>query len=98
MYKLVVSQDGKFLAALHVSGTISSWNLPSLKLHRSWPLKLQFQYHTENPRFNNRWRVVFNRWNTEPVDEWRFFPYDINWWSDRVRSKSVTILITIPGF
>ncbi|CAL8069233.1 unnamed protein product [Orchesella dallaii] len=84
IFKLVSSQCTKYIAGIHVSGTVSIWCLPSLKLHRNWPLKLQFQYHTENPRFNNRWRLVFNRWNNEPVDDWRFFPYDINWWNETV--------------
>lgn len=87
VFKLVVSQDSKYLAALHVSGTISCWHLPSLKLYRHWPLKSQFQFHTENPRFNNRWRLVFNRWHSENVDEWRFFPFDINWWNETVSTQ-----------
>lgn len=72
------------VATIHSSGTISIWHLPSLKLFRSWPLKNQFHHWTENSRFNNRWRLTFNRWNEEKIDNWRFHPLDLNWWNDNV--------------
>jgi hypothetical protein len=81
---MVVSRDDKHVAALHVSGTISVWHIPSLQKLRWWPLKNQYHHWTENTRFNNRWRVAYNRWNEEPVDEWRFHPYDIDWWNENV--------------
>lgn len=81
---MILSPSQKHVATLHCSGTISVWHVPSLKLYRNWPLKTQFHHWTENSRFNNRWRVAFNRWNDEHIDNWRFHPQDINWWNDNV--------------
>ncbi len=84
---MAVSPNQKLVAAIHCSGSISIWHLPSLKLFRNWPLPNQFHHWTENSRFNNRWRVAFNRWNDEQIDVWRFHPHDINWWNDNVSTK-----------
>lgn len=72
------------MAAIHVSGTISFWHLPSLKLKFTWPLKYQFHYRIGNTRFNYRWRNYFNQSQNRMLDPLIFHPYDINWWDDEV--------------
>ncbi|XP_021958481.1 neuroblastoma-amplified sequence [Folsomia candida] len=84
IFKMIPSPSMAHVATIHSSGTISIWHLPSLKLFRSWPLKNQFHHWTENSRFNNRWRLTFNRWNEEKIDNWRFHPLDLNWWNDNI--------------
>ena len=85
---MVLSPSGNLVLAIHISGTITVWHIPSLKSHSMWPLKSQFQHSTENPRFNHRWRVAFNLSQSRPLDPWRFKPYDVSWWNDEVTFNS----------
>ena len=41
IYKLSLSPDGKLIAAIHYSSTLSIWHVPSMRLKRSWQLGLQ---------------------------------------------------------
>lgn len=36
-----ISPNGQILAAVHASGALSLWDLPSLKLKKFWDLQLQ---------------------------------------------------------
>jgi hypothetical protein len=69
---------------VHISGAISIWSIPSLKLQAFWPLITQLHYSTENPRFNHRWRQAFNRSRNRTIDAWRFHPYQLSWWNNHV--------------
>ena len=41
IYRLSLSPDGKLVAAVHYSSTLSIWHVPSLRLKQSWQLGLQ---------------------------------------------------------
>lgn len=81
------SPNGAFIAGIHISGAISIWHVPSLRLQSFWPLITQLHYSNENPRFNNRWRQAFNRSRTRRIDSWRFHPFQITWWNNQVSLK-----------
>lgn len=49
VFELSVSPSARQLAALHTSGSLSIWELPSLRKMKFWPLMDQPDYDTRNP-------------------------------------------------
>ena len=78
--KITPSPDGSSLAAIHLSGAVSIWALPSLKCQSFWPLDSQPGYDELSPSLlqlpaQRRIRSPFLQ------NPFRFHPVDVNWWS-----------------
>ncbi|GAB6018741.1 hypothetical protein CHUAL_000414 [Chamberlinius hualienensis] len=48
IFKMILSPSGNRLAVIHVSGTISIWNVPSMRLFKRWTLEEQPKYERES--------------------------------------------------
>ena len=79
--KLSPSKDGTSLAAIHYSGAVSIWSLPSLKCQHFWPLDRQPGFDEMNPALL---KLPAQRRIRSPAfqNPFKFHPVDINWWSD----------------
>ncbi|KFM69118.1 Neuroblastoma-amplified sequence, partial [Stegodyphus mimosarum] len=80
VFKMSISPNGKILAAVHLSGALSLWDLPSLRLKKYWPLQLQPNSTDINPQYcepGMKRRADFLQTNA-------FYSHiiDINWWSN----------------
>ncbi|XP_071447202.1 NBAS subunit of NRZ tethering complex-like [Hetaerina americana] len=79
IFKIKVSPQGQYMVCLHTSGSISIWQLPSIRLHRFWKLNSQPNYDVKNNDFPDQRRA-----NTFSVSESILFhPVDVNWWSEQ---------------
>ncbi|XP_046403983.1 neuroblastoma-amplified sequence-like [Ischnura elegans] len=79
IFKIKVSPQGQLMVCLHTSGSISIWQLPSMRLYRYWELSDQHNYDVKNSHFPNQ-----RRGNTFSVSESILFhPVDVNWWSEQ---------------
>ncbi|XP_028411208.1 LOW QUALITY PROTEIN: neuroblastoma-amplified sequence-like [Dendronephthya gigantea] len=91
VWKMSLALDGKTLLALHFSGRLSLWELPSLKQRETWEQTEQPEYksedvHVQFPSLNHSKRKV----------EQNNFVYDIGWWSNEAivlarRSGALTV-------
>lgn len=77
--KLSPSDDGS-LAAIHLSGAVSVWTLPSLKCQHFWPIDRQPGFDELNPTLlqlpaHRRVRSLAFQ------NPFKFHPVDVNWWS-----------------
>ncbi|XP_063298217.1 NBAS subunit of NRZ tethering complex [Pelobates fuscus] len=78
IFKLSLSPDGTLLAAIHFSGKLTIWEVPSLKLQGYWSLCEQPGFDEINPDWSNS---VEKR--KKMKDKESFYPLmDINWWAD----------------
>lgn len=80
IFKMSISPSGDVLAAIHMSGALSLWNLPSLRLRKSWDLQLQPNYTDINPQYcepgmKRKAAAILS-------DPLRFHIIDVNWWSN----------------
>ncbi|XP_069188396.1 NBAS subunit of NRZ tethering complex-like isoform X2 [Procambarus clarkii] len=81
IFQMCVSPTGRQLAALHTSGSLSIWELPSLRKQKFWPLLLQPHYDAVNPSSSEYIPCQKHRLiqYTGPLKN---HPADLSWWSD----------------
>ncbi|XP_036080545.1 neuroblastoma-amplified sequence isoform X2 [Rousettus aegyptiacus] len=78
IFRMSLSPDGSLLAAIHFSGKLSIWAIPSLKQQGEW-------HQDEQPGFddlNPAWRLSAEK-RKKIKDKGSFYPLiDVNWWAD----------------
>uniref|UniRef100_A0A8D1R776 Neuroblastoma-amplified sequence n=1 Tax=Sus scrofa TaxID=9823 RepID=A0A8D1R776_PIG len=78
IFKMSLSPDGTLLAAIHFSGKLSIWAIPSLKQQGEWSQNEQPGYDDLNPD----WRLSTEK-RKKIKDKESFYPLiDVNWWMD----------------
>ncbi|XP_069350100.1 NBAS subunit of NRZ tethering complex isoform X1 [Eulemur rufifrons] len=78
IFKMSLSPDGMLLAAIHFSGKLSIWAIPSLKQQGEWNQSEQPGYDDLNPD----WRLSIEK-RKKIKDKESFYPLiDVNWWAD----------------
>ncbi|XP_052042051.1 NBAS subunit of NRZ tethering complex isoform X3 [Apodemus sylvaticus] len=78
IFKMSLSPDGSLLAAIHFSGKLSIWAVPSLKQQGVWSQEEQPGYDELNPD----WRLSPEK-RKKVKDKESFYPLiDVNWWAD----------------
>ncbi|KAM9053224.1 NBAS subunit of NRZ tethering complex isoform 2-T2 [Megaptera novaeangliae] len=78
IFKMSLSPDGTLLAAIHFSGKLSIWAIPSLKQQGEWNQNEQPGYDDLNPD----WRLSTEK-RKKIKDKESFHPLiDVNWWVD----------------
>ncbi|XP_014445107.1 neuroblastoma-amplified sequence isoform X2 [Tupaia chinensis] len=78
IFKMSLSPDGMLLAAIHFSGKLSIWAIPSLKQQGEWNQNEQPGYDDLNPD----WRLSTEK-RKKIKDKESFYPLvDVNWWAD----------------
>ncbi|XP_042637798.1 neuroblastoma-amplified sequence [Orycteropus afer afer] len=78
IFKMSLSPDGTLLAAIHFSGKLSIWAIPSLKQQGEWNQNEQPGYDDLNPD----WRLFAEK-RKKIKDKESFYPLiDVNWWAD----------------
>ncbi|XP_072498758.1 NBAS subunit of NRZ tethering complex [Notamacropus eugenii] len=78
VYKMSLSPDGTILAAIHFSGKLSFWTIPSLAQLGEWQQEEQPGYDAVNPN----WRLSTEK-RKKIKDKESFYPLiDVNWWAD----------------
>nr|XP_033793445.1 neuroblastoma-amplified sequence [Geotrypetes seraphini] len=78
IFKLSLSPDGTLLAAIHFSGKLTVWGLPSLKQQGEWHQNYQPGYDDINPNWMNSLEK-----RKKMKDKESFYPLiDVNWWAD----------------
>ncbi|XP_030700431.2 NBAS subunit of NRZ tethering complex isoform X1 [Globicephala melas] len=76
IFKMRLSPDGTLLAAVHFSGKLSIWAIPSLKQQGEWNQSEQPGYDDLNPD----WRLSAEK-RKKIKDKESFYPLiDVNWW------------------
>ncbi|KAF0870718.1 NBAS protein, partial [Crocuta crocuta] len=77
IFKMSLSPDGTLLAAIHFSGKLSIWAIPSLKQQGEWNQNEQPGYDDLNPD----WRLSPEK-RKKIKDRESFYPLiDVNWWA-----------------
>uniref|UniRef100_A0A0C9RYP9 Nbas_0 protein n=1 Tax=Fopius arisanus TaxID=64838 RepID=A0A0C9RYP9_9HYME len=74
IFRISISPSCCHLICLHTDGSISLWDLPSLRLRKKWSLPDQPGYDAQNPGLRKP-----RKHSKDPSD---FHPVDIGWWSD----------------
>ncbi|XP_015850989.2 NBAS subunit of NRZ tethering complex isoform X1 [Peromyscus maniculatus bairdii] len=78
IFKMSLSPDGSLLAAIHFSGKLSIWAIPSLKQQGVWSQDEQPGHDELNPD----WRLSPEK-RKKIKDKESFYPLiDVNWWAD----------------
>ncbi|KAM7078156.1 NBAS subunit of NRZ tethering complex isoform 2-T2 [Molossus nigricans] len=78
IFKMSLSPDGTLLAAIHFSGKLSIWAVPSLQQQGEWSQNEQPGYDDLNPD----WRLSVEK-RKKIKDKASFYPLiDVNWWAD----------------
>ncbi|XP_058144004.1 NBAS subunit of NRZ tethering complex [Dasypus novemcinctus] len=78
IFKMSLSPRGTLLAAIHFSGKLSIWAIPSLQQQREWSQSEQPGYDDLNPD----WRLSTEKRKKIKGRE-SFYPLlDVNWWAD----------------
>ncbi|XP_075057514.1 NBAS subunit of NRZ tethering complex isoform X2 [Mixophyes fleayi] len=78
IFKMSFSPDGKLLAAVHFSGKLSVWEVPSLRLQGEWPQSEQPGYDEINPD----WQSSVEKRKKMKDKESYYSLMDVNWWAD----------------
>lgn len=77
VFKMSLSPDGTLLAAIHLSGQLSLWEIPSLRHQKEWRQELQDGFDAINPEWS---KSVEKR--RKMKDRSSFYPLnDVNWWA-----------------
>nr|XP_060503222.1 NBAS subunit of NRZ tethering complex [Panthera onca] len=77
IFKMSLSPDGTLLAAIHFSGKLSIWAIPSLKQQGEWNQNEQPGYDDLNPD----WRLSPEK-RKKIKDKESLYPLiDVNWWA-----------------
>ncbi|KAF8777200.1 Neuroblastoma-amplified sequence like protein [Argiope bruennichi] len=79
VFKMSISPNGKILASVHISGSLSLWDLPSLRLKKYWQLQLQPNFSDVNPQLCEPGMKKKGDFTSETFHS---HIIDINWWSD----------------
>ncbi|XP_067139001.1 NBAS subunit of NRZ tethering complex-like [Centruroides vittatus] len=79
VFKLSISPSGNLLAAVHTSGALSLWHIPSLRPKCLWELYNQERYNEVNPQYCEPGKRKKNIFLNDPL---HYHISDINWWSD----------------
>ena len=81
LYCLEESKNGNMLCALHSTGDISIWHLPSLRLHKFIPLEVQPGFDDINPNLlqNPKLKRKKTLFLNNPL---KWLPTYIRWWDD----------------
>nr|XP_048701495.1 NBAS subunit of NRZ tethering complex isoform X1 [Caretta caretta] len=78
VFKMNLSPDGTLLAAIHFSGKLTIWGIPSLKLQGEWDQSDQPGYDEINPD----WRLSAEK-RKKIKDKESYYPLmDVNWWAE----------------
>ncbi|XP_059972902.1 NBAS subunit of NRZ tethering complex isoform X2 [Mesoplodon densirostris] len=78
IFKMRLSPDGTLLAAVHFSGKLSIWAIPSLKQQGEWNQNEQPGYDDLNPDW-----ILSTEKRKKIKDKESFYPLiDVNWWVD----------------
>ncbi|XP_033611926.1 neuroblastoma-amplified sequence isoform X1 [Fukomys damarensis] len=78
IFKMSLSPDGNLLAAIHFSGKLSVWAVPSLRQLRAWEQSEQPGYDDLNPD----WKLSTEK-RKKIKDKESLYPLiDVNWWAD----------------
>ncbi|XP_042359181.1 neuroblastoma-amplified sequence [Plectropomus leopardus] len=92
VFRMSLSPDGTLLAVIHFSGSLSLWDVPSLRQRATWSQDQQPGFEEINPE----WKTSLER-RKKIKDKEQYFPLvDVSWWSDLVLilarcSGSVTV-------
>ncbi|KAG8445664.1 hypothetical protein GDO86_010443 [Hymenochirus boettgeri] len=78
IFKMSLSPDGKLLAAIHFSGKLTIWNVPSMKLQGEWTQNEQPGFDEINPD----WRTAVEKRKKMKDKESYYCLMDINWWAE----------------
>ncbi|NXY05652.1 NBAS protein, partial [Pteruthius melanotis] len=78
VFKMNLSPDGALLAAIHFSGKLTIWSVPSLRQQGEWDQTAQPGYDELNPD----WRLSSEK-RKKIKDKESYYPLiDVNWWAD----------------
>uniref|UniRef100_A0A8C3Q437 NBAS subunit of NRZ tethering complex n=1 Tax=Geospiza parvula TaxID=87175 RepID=A0A8C3Q437_GEOPR len=78
VFKMNLSPDGALLAAIHFSGKLTIWSIPSLRQQGEWDQTDQPGYDELNPD----WRLSSEK-RKKMKDKESYYPLiDVNWWAD----------------
>ncbi|XP_037669373.1 neuroblastoma-amplified sequence isoform X2 [Choloepus didactylus] len=78
IFKMSLSPHGTLLAAIHFSGKLSIWAVPSLRQQGEWGQEDQPGYDDLNPD----WRLSVEK-RRKIKDKESFYPLvDVNWWAE----------------
>ncbi|XP_062471865.1 NBAS subunit of NRZ tethering complex isoform X3 [Pezoporus occidentalis] len=78
VFKMNLSPDGTLLAAIHFSGKLTIWSIPSLRQQGEWDQTDQPGYDELNPD----WRLSSEK-RKKIKDKESYYPLiDVNWWAD----------------
>uniref|UniRef100_A0AAR2M583 Neuroblastoma-amplified sequence N-terminal domain-containing protein n=1 Tax=Pygocentrus nattereri TaxID=42514 RepID=A0AAR2M583_PYGNA len=79
VFRMSISPDGSMLAVIHFSGTLSLWDIPSLKQRSSWMQEEQPGYEEINPE----WKTSLEKRKKIKDKEQYQCLMDVGWWSDQ---------------
>ncbi|XP_072534996.1 NBAS subunit of NRZ tethering complex isoform X2 [Salminus brasiliensis] len=79
VFRMSVSPDASTLAVIHFSGTLSLWDVPSLKQRSSWMQEEQPGYEEINPE----WKTSLEKRKKIKDKEQYQCLMDVGWWSDQ---------------
>ncbi|NXG33710.1 NBAS protein, partial [Dromaius novaehollandiae] len=78
VFKMNLSPDGALLAAIHFSGKLTIWSIPSLRQQGEWDQIDQPGYDEINPD----WRLSVEK-RKKIRDKESYYPLiDVNWWAE----------------
>uniref|UniRef100_A0A8B9IGY0 NBAS subunit of NRZ tethering complex n=1 Tax=Anser cygnoides TaxID=8845 RepID=A0A8B9IGY0_ANSCY len=78
IFKMNLSPDGALLAAIHFSGKLTIWSIPSLRQQGEWDQADQPGYDEINPD----WSLSSEK-RKKIKDKESYYPLiDVNWWAD----------------
>ncbi|NXY87208.1 NBAS protein, partial [Alcedo cyanopectus] len=78
VFKMNLSPDGALLAAIHFSGKLTIWSIPSLRQQGEWDQTDQPGYDEINPD----WKLSSEK-RKKIKDKESYYPLiDVNWWAD----------------
>ncbi|KAM4772461.1 NBAS subunit of NRZ tethering complex [Rhinophrynus dorsalis] len=78
IYKMSLSPDETLLAAIHFSGKLTVWDVPSLRMQGEWSQSEQPGYDEINPD----WRSSVEKRRKLKDKESYYSLMDINWWAE----------------
>ncbi|KAK7075433.1 hypothetical protein SK128_009663, partial [Halocaridina rubra] len=81
IFHMLSSPSSRQLAALHMSGSLSIWELPSLRKMKFWPLGIQPDQDAMNPAANE-YIPGQKQHLLQYTGPLRSHPADLSWWSD----------------
>ncbi|XP_062857972.1 NBAS subunit of NRZ tethering complex [Trichomycterus rosablanca] len=79
VFRMSLSPDDAMLAVIHFSGTLSVWDIPSLKQRSSWKQEEQPGYDEINPD----WKTSLEKRKKIKDKEQYQALMDVGWWSDQ---------------